>query len=584
MDAHVFTELSLILALAAAISLVMRWLKQPLLVGYILTGILAGPSFLHLIHNGAAFESFSEIGIALLLFIIGLELRLSVIKTLGKTVLFTAAVTVGGIGLVGYALCLALGFPPMAALLMAMALTFSSTIIIVKVFNDRKESNRLYAQIAIGVLLIEDIAATLALLFVNAGDSGSTLLAPLANLWFAQDFEREVQNFLISTDSLAIFNLLTKGLLLVGLLWLASSKLLPRVAHSIAKSQELLFLSAIAWGFGVATIFQLAGFSIEIGALFAGIALSSLPYTQEIGARLKPLRDFFIVLFFVVLGESLELDNLLQALVPAIILSIAVLIFKPLLVMTGLGLLGYTKRTSFKAAIPLSQISEFSIILVVLGASTGMVDEQVAAVITLVAVITIAASAYLMQYDSWLFSRFSDRLQLFERRVIKEHRARPHDYPLVLFGYKKGGHEFVKTFQTMRKRFVVVDYNPEVIEHLERQRLDVLYGDATDTELLDELNLPKVQMAVSTIGDHATNLWLVKRISSHNKTAVIICNSENYNDAAELYRHGATYVMIPHFIGSERVSSFIKRKGISKNHFDRYREKHLLSLGRTALH
>ncbi|MBL8160307.1 cation:proton antiporter [Candidatus Saccharibacteria bacterium] len=583
MHGNVFAELSLVIALATAISLIMRWLKQPLLVGYILTGILAGPSVLHLIENGPAFESFSEIGIALLLFIIGLELRLSVIKTLGRTVVLTAAATIGGMALVGLVICLAMGFTLPASLLIATALTFSSTIIIVKVFNDRKESSRLYAQIAIGVLLIEDILATFALLFVNSGDSGTTLLAPLASIPALQDTEREIHNFLISTDTLAIFNLTTKGILLALLLWLASSKLLPRVAHHIAKSQELLFLSAIAWGFGVATIFQLAGFSIEIGALFAGIALSSLPYTQEIGARLKPLRDFFIVLFFVVLGERLELHNLLGALGPALILSAAVLIFKPVLVMAALGLMGYTRRTSFKAAVPLSQISEFSIILVVLGANAGIVGNDVAAVITLVAVITIGASAYLLQYDSLLYAKLQGNLQLFERRVIKEHAHRPNTYPLVLFGYKKGGHEFLKAFQSMHKRYVIVDYNPEVIETLERQRHTVLYGDATDTELLDELNLPKIKLAVSTISDHATNQWLIKRLLSHNKEAVFICTAENYNDAAELYRLGATYVMIPHYIGSERISSFIKRNGMSKNQFDRYREKHLLSIGRAAI-
>ncbi len=583
MAGDVFGELSLIIAIATGISLIMRWLKQPLLVGYILTGIIVGPSFLHVIGNGPAFENFSEIGIALLLFIIGLELKLSVIKTLGKTVMLTAITTIVGIGLIGYLTCLTLGFPPQASLLMATALTFSSTIIIVKVFNDRKESGRLYAQIAIGVLLFEDILATIALLFVNSGDTDTSLLTPIASIPFAQDFERDLQNFLIGTDTLTIFNLIIKGALLAGMLWVASSKLLPKVAHHVAKSPELLFLSAIAWGFGIASIFKLAGFSIEIGALFAGVALSSLPYTQEIGARLKPLRDFFIVLFFVVLGESLEMDNLLAALGPALILSAVVLLSKPILVMTSLGFLGYTKRTSFKAAVPLSQISEFSIILVVLGVSSGIVDHHAAAVITLVAIITIGASAYLMQYDSVLFARFGKGLQLFERRVIREHRHHQDIYPLVLFGYKKGGHEFIKAFESMHKKFVIVDYNPEVIESLERQRFNVMYGDATDSELLDELNLPKVKLFVSTIGDHATNIWLVKHITAHNKEAVIICNSENYNDAAELYRHGATYVMIPHYIGSERISSFIKRNGLNKGHFDRYREKHLVSIGRAAL-
>lgn len=558
MTGNVFVELSLVIALTTAISLVMRWLRQPLIIGYILTGILVGPAFLDIISQKETFQSFSEIGIALLLFIIGLELRIGVIRSLGKTVFLTAAAAIFGTGTLSFITCLLFGLEPTAALIIALALTFSSTIIIVKVLNDKRESSRLYAQITIGVLLLEDILATIALLFVTTDRSHVSITTFL--------------------------ELGGKALLLAIILWLAGSKLLPRVTLYIAKSQELLFLSAIAWGFGIATIFELIGFSIEVGALFAGISLASLPYTQEIAARLKPLRDFFIVLFFIVLGESLQFQHLSEALVPAVILSLVVLISKPLFVMTSLGLLGYTKRTSFKSSLPLSQISEFSIVLVVIAVSAGLVDPTASAVITLVAIITIAASTYLVHFDNALFHRWEGRLKLFERRIIKEHQQHTKTYPLVLFGYKKGGHEFIKTFQSMRQRFVVVDYNPEVIELLERQHINVLYGDATDLELLEELNADKIKLVVSTITDHAINLSLVKYITERNQKAVIICHSENYNEAAELYRAGATYVMIPHFIGSERISGFIKRNGLSKSHFDDYREKHLLSMGHTALH
>ncbi len=557
MHGSVFVELSIVIALVTAISLVMRWLRQPLIIGYILTGIIVGPAFLGLIDQKETFEVFSEIGIALLLFIIGLELKLSIIKSLGKTVLVTALAAIIGTGFLGYAACLMLGIDALSALIIALALTFSSTIIIVKVLNDKKENNRLYAQITIGVLLLEDILATVALLFITTGKDE------------------------LSLATIAL--LIGKGLLLAAFLLLASSKVLPRIARHIAKSQEILFLSAIAWGFGIATLFEVAGFSIEVGALFAGIALASLPYTQEIGARLKPLRDFFIVLFFIGLGETLSVANLSSALLPAIVLSAVVLLSKPVLIMTSLGALGYTKRTSFKSALPLSQISEFSIVLIVLAVSNGLVQPQFSALITLVAIITIGASTYLMQYDGKLFAKLEDKLQLFERRIIKEHEVRSKEFPLVLFGYKKGGHEFVKTFRGMQKRFVVVDYNPEVIESLERQRINVLYGDATDIELLQELAVEKIKLAVSTISDHTSNVSLVKYLVKHAPKSVIICHSENYNQAAELYRLGATYVMIPHYIGSERISSFIKRNGLSKQHFEHYREKHLLSMGRTAM-
>ena len=227
---------------------------------------------------------------------------------------------------------------------------------------------------------------------------------------------------------------------------------------------------AIAWGFGVATLFEMSGFSLEVGALFAGVSLAGLPYAQEIAARLKPLRDFFVVVFFIVLGESLTLSNLGQALLPAIALSLVVILFKPLMVMTGLGLLGYTKRTSFKAGLPIAQISEFSLILVVIAQGYGLVSPLTSAIVALVAIITIGATTYLMHYDDELYAGLEHRLRLFERRIVKEESKTNADYPVVMFGYHKGGQEFAKVFREMRRRFNVVHYIPEVIEQLESQR------------------------------------------------------------------------------------------------------------------
>lgn len=558
MENTIFTQLSLVIVIAAIVSMIMRLLKQPLLMGYILTGILVGPSFLHLIHDGTTFHTFSEIGIALLLFIIGLGLNATVIKSLGKVVLLASAVEIAAVGILGYLIASGFGFSTTEALIIGLALVFSSTIIIVKVLNDKREQSRLYGQIAIGVLLVEDIIATFALLFIAAssGDGFSPL---------------------------EVTALVIKGLLIgVGLATI-STYILPRLARFFAGSQELLFLFALAWGFGIASLFEFAGFSIEVGALFAGVSLASLPYTQEIAARLKPLRDFFIVLFFIVLGESLNLQNLAAGIVPALLFSVVVLISKPLFIMTGLGILGYTKRTSFKAGIHLSQISEFSIVLVILAAEAGIVSEQLSAIITLVAIITIAASTYLMKYDDQLFTTLENQLRLFERRVVKDEKKHVDGYPLVLFGYHKGGHEFVKTFREMKQRYVVVDYNPEVIESMEHQHVHHLYGDATDLELLEEIGISQSELIVSTITDYDTNKTLIQHIHKVNPHAVFVCHADNYDEAAQLYYLGATYVILPHLIGSERIGAFMRRHGANKHAFEDYRQKHLVTLGKTAV-
>lgn len=553
-----FSEISLVIVITALVAMVLRRLKQPLILAYIVGGVLVGPAAFNLIASNETFDTFSSIGIALLLFIIGLGLNIAVIGKLGKAVFMTAGVLLAVVGGIGSFVTSLFGFGLTEALIIGLSLFFSSTIIIVKFLSDKREQNRLHGQIAIGVILLDDIIATLALLFVAASQGGG------------------------GAGLESIGRLMFNGALLAGGLILASSWLLPRLARSMASSQEMLFLFAIAWGFGVASLFELAGFSIEIGSLFAGVSLAALPYAQEIEARLKPLRDFFVVLFFIVLGASLDVDNLSSAIVPALILSAVVLILKPLSIITTLGKLGFTKRVSFKAGINLSQISEFSIVLIVLAVSTGMVSANASTIITLVAVITIAVSSYLIQYDDELFARF-DRLirpKLFEladgqhAKESKQHTK----YPVIIFGYHKGGHEFVKTFRKMKQRFLVVDYDPGVIEHLQRQHIPCQYGDATDLELLQEVGAGSAKVIVSTIADFETNQQLIRHVNLYSDENIVICNANDYNEALQLYELGCSYVMIPHYSGSERLGNFMQEHGLDHKRFESYRKDHLKHL------
>ncbi len=553
MEQSLFFQLSLVIAVAALVSLVFRQFRQPSIIAYIITGFLAGPSLLNLIHDHEAFTSFSQIGIALLLFIIGLGLNAQVIRTTGKPVFLAFSAVTVGVGLLAYGTSRLLGFSGPEALVLAVALLFSSTIVVIKALSDKKEQSRLYAQIAIGILLVEDIIATIALLVLSAqGGDGS------------------------AASGMGL--LLAKALTLGAALAVFGGYVLPRTVSSWAASQELLFIFALAWAFGVASIFRWYGFSLEVGALFAGVAIAHLPYAQEISTRLKPLRDFFIVLFFVELGQNLNLSNISAAIVPALVLSALVMVIKPLSIMTSLGFLGYTKQTGFKAAVHLSQISEFSIIFVVLAASTGVAGERVTAVMTMTAIITIVFSAYLMKYDDRLYKKFQKRLSLFERNDTKREISDLHSYPLVLLGYRKGGYEFVRTFREMKKRYVVIDYDPDVIDSLEHQHIHHLYGDVTDLELLEEISLHKSELVVSTLMDSTANKMLARHITMRNKQAIFICHANSYDDAVELYEHGASYVMLPHLIGSEQINAFIRRNGNNAEAFNAYRLKHIESL------
>lgn len=555
-----FTQISLVLAVTAVIAVVMRLLRQPLIMGYIITGILVGPSVLNLVHDNDVFHAFAELGITLLLFIIGLGLNVGVIKSLGRVSVVTAAAIFSSVGLVGFTVGhFILAFDLTTSIIIGTALFFSSTIIILKVLSDNKELTRLYGQIAIGVILVDDIVATLALVVVTAMGTNAGL----------------------NVATVGILALKAVGLG-VGLAFVGA-KIMPKITRLFARSQELLFIFSIAWGLLIATLFDVAGFSHEVGALFAGVSIASLPYATEIAAKLKPLRDFFIVIFFVTLGEVFTFGALHESLIPALVLSVIVIVGKPLFVLIALGLQRYTKLTSFKAAIHLSQISEFSIILVILAASYKLVPPSAVATITFVALITIGVSTYLMKYDDQLYRKLETWLRHFERRSVNERVHKHALYPIILIGYHKGGHEFLKTFREMKQRYLVVDYDPEIIEHLESQGIRHAYGDATDEEFLEEINVPQANLVVSTMTDLETNLALLRYIRRHNHTSSFICHAEGYADAAELYEHGASYVSLPHYIGSERVSSFIRRHGVDHAALAQYRDKHLITIGRQAL-
>lgn len=553
MHLSVFSELSLIIVLAASVSLIMRLIKQPLIIGHILTGIIVGPSVLHLIKSPDTIEVFSTIGIALLLFIIGLGLNLKVVREVGRAASIVGIVQLLLTALIGYGSSLVLGLNKQEALFLAVAYSFSSTIIILKLLNDKKEQLRLYGKIATGLLVIQDIAAAIALVFVTA--SGNHVFSATGLGW-----------------------LFVKGTLVSAALLLFGGYVLPRFHKLIAGSPEFLFLFALGWGFGAAALFELIGFSIEVGALIAGVALASLPYTQEIASRLRPLRDFFIVVFFISLGSRLAFNDITLLLPLVLFGSFVVIVLKPLIVLIALGFMGYTKRTSFKAAMTMGQVSEFSLVFLIIGNKAGLVSDSLVAALTMVALITIAASTYLIWYSDKIFLDIEEHLSMFERRKVhKEHEQRVRN-DLILLGYLKGGHEFLRLFKSLKQRYVVVDYDPVVADTLERLSANYVYGDVTDIELLEEIGIDHAKLIVSTVTDHEINTFVVKMVEATNPTAVVICHAENATEAAELYELGASYVMVPHYIGSEKISQFIRRSGLKRSEFKKYREKHLTYL------
>ena len=551
--AEVFTQLSLIILIVLAVSFIIRLLKQPLIIAYIISGIIVGPYFLGILPGIEAVYTFSEIGIALLLFIVGLHLTPRVIKEVGKISLITGLGQIFFTAVIGYFIATMLGFAPITALYIAIALTFSSTIIILKLLSDKGDLDNLYGKISIGFLLVQDFVAILALIVISSFSTG--------------------ENFL-STIGLTLL----KGIGLVAVLAPISIFVLPKFQKFFAKSQEFLFIFSIAWGLGLASLFYFAGLSIEVGALIAGVLLSVSPYHLEMSSRLKPLRDFFIISFFLLLGAQIAISNIGSLIIPSIVFSLLIIIGNPLIVMALMGLEGFTKKTSFFAGLTVAQIGEFSLIVIALGARVGHISNEILSLITLTSLITIGICTFLVLYSKKIYSFISKYLSIFEKKRIREKRDISKNTDAVLFGYNRIGFGILSSLKKIKKNYLVVDFNPAVISDLKKLGIPSVYGDVDDDSLLRELPLKKLKLAISTIPDFETNELLIKTIKTENPETIIIVRAHTIEDAMGLYKEGADYVLTPHFLGGEYLANMLKEIKTDEEGYKKEREKHIKML------
>ncbi|NOQ56319.1 MAG: sodium:proton exchanger [Nanohaloarchaea archaeon] len=552
----VFLELSMIIGITVLVSGLMKLLRQPLIIGYIIAGIIVGPYFLDIVNSTETISSLSHIGIALLLFIVGLGLSPKVIKEVGKVSIITGVGQVMFTTLIGFAICKLFGFTTVTSLYIAVAMTFSSTIIIMKILSDKSDMKTLYGRIAIGFLIVQDLIAIFILMVVSSTSNGFVL----------KDL---------------IFGTLLNGFGLLVILCLVGVYILPSIIRIIAKSQEFLLLFSMSWCMALASLFHYLNFSMEIGALLAGFTLSLSPYRYEISCKLKSFRDFFIVLFFVLLGSQMIFADVTVYIVPIIVLSSFILFGNPLIVMVLMGLLGYTRRNSFFAGLTVAQISEFSIILIALGVKMGHLTNEILVLVTSVGLITIAGSTYMMLYSNKIYNHISKYLKIFERsgKKVDEHKYHEsEDYDIILFGYNRIGYDLLKYLEKTKNKFLVVDYDPETILKLAREGIDCRYGDGSDSEFLNELNFSKVKMIISTIPDFDTNLLLINRVKEHNDKAIIIVVSTDIDKSIELYNKGATYVIMPHFLGGQHTTTLIENYGFDFDKFVEERVAHIENL------
>lgn len=525
----VFSEFALLLLMSAAAGAMSLWLRQPVLIAYIVIGIVAGPAVLGIVTAHDQIDLLAQVGVAVLLFVVGLKLDLQHIRHIGPVALATGLGQLSFTIVIGFLIILAMGKGWVEALYVAVALTFSSTIIIVKLLSDKREIDSLHGRIAVGFLIVQDLAVVIAMMVMSAlrGDGGEGSLLDLAG-------------------SLA----LRIGIAGLGL-YLLMRYVLPKVVDRMAQSQELLLIFAIAWGTGLAALGEWAGFSKEAGAFVAGFSLASTHYRDAINARLTGIRDFLLLFFFIDLGAKLDFSTLGGEFWPAVLLSLFVLIGNPLIVMAIMGYMGYRKRTGFLCGLTVAQISEFSIIFVAMGISLGHIDAGALGLTTLVGLITIAMSTYMILYSHPLYEKLGPWLGVFERKrphremavATERHDLREAD--VIVFGLGRYGSRLALGLKEAGLKVLGVEFDPEAARSLRRKGLSVRYGDGIASEFLESLPLKDTRWVVSTLPDLASNRDLLRGLRELHFTGEVAVVAREEFDGAPLKTLGAPTILYP---------------------------------------
>lgn len=539
---NIFIQLAIILTVSSALGFIIYKLKLPLLIAYLLSGLLLALLSTFDVSKSLVLSFLPDIGIAFVLFLVGMELDLREIKNFGKQILTAGILQVIITATLGTFIAQSFGFGFREAILLGVGLSFSSTIVVVKLLLDRKDLTSLYGKLSVGVLLLEDLLAVVILLGLSSS-------APFLNP--------------------TIF--LVKVLVLFSIAFLVSKYILSVIFKAVSDSGELLFLTALAWCFGFVTLSILMGFSVMIGAFLAGVALASSPYHFQIQGKIKPMRDFFTALFFVYLGTKVSFSLPSFSLLPLVfIFSAYAVLIKPIIFLLLFGIFGFRKHTMFQTAMNLSQVSEFSLIILLVGFKMGLASQSALTVIALSSVLSFIVSSLMISESGKLYKFVSFAVAFFERRkhpiLQKEEEEKLLDHVVVIGSHRVGG-EIVRFLKREKQSLVVLDFNPHQVEVLLAQEIPVIYGDMSDPEVLDLLNLSEAKMIISTSPDLEGNKTLLEDLKLRHIDKPVIVRGETVKDAQSLYKQGADFVIIPEVMAGDMLLEILKEHLNEKSYF-----------------
>lgn len=530
-------EIGIILVTAAIAGIIAHFWKQPLVLAYILGGIAIGPYGLGLITDTEFIHGISAMGIMLMLFLVGIEINLAKIKELGLSAIVIGLGQIVLTGLCGFAVAYGFGFGLVPSIYIGFCLTLSSTVVVVKGLSDQKTLNSLYGKIVVGILIMQDLIAIIGLVLLKSVE--------------AQSSDHLVLDFAL---------LLLKGVILAIVSIVGLRRVLSSLYFRIAHSSELLVLASLSWCFIVALTAEYVGFSREMGAFIAGLSLADLPYALEISNKTKIVRDFFITIFFVSLGAGMMFAAINHLLLPLLVLSLFVIIGNPLIVIIIMKLLGFDSRSSFFAGMSIAQISEFSLIIIAMGAQLGHVNDSVVSIISMITIITISISSYMTSFNHRLYTLCKPLLKWLptwrihtrhERKIVEK----LFDH-IIMLGCGYSGQQLIDTLIKTGKSFVVVDHDPRVIDELSKKGINAVFGDVHDEELFHTLNVAKADMVISLLPKTIDNYPILEYIGTlpAKERPMYVASAEAGEEGFHLFHKGADYVTVKSALEAEHIN------------------------------
>jgi Kef-type K+ transport system membrane component KefB len=536
-------DLAIILLSATVAGFLARQTGQPTIIAYLLAGVVLGPTVLGIVEVSALTDTLSELGLAFLLFLLGMKMRIDDVRHILTPVLRISVPQMAAVGLAGGALAWVLRFSPLEALIVGLAVMYSSTAVVIKMLTDKDEATSLHGKIDVGVLLVQDIVVVILLAVLaagrpeSAGDVAMTLLVVL---------------LLVA---------------LIGLVALAASRYaLPAVFRRIADNRPVFFLVALSWAFLFVLISKEinvilaplgveAYLSIEMGAFIAGLAIAQLPYSKELQDRINPLTDLFVMVFFVTVALDLEARELLFYWPEAVIAALVLMPVKFAIFFFLIQREDFRVETTFLGSISMIQISEFGIIVGVAAFEGGFITQEVVGFLTLLALITMGASVYFIAFSHALYARAAPYLDRWETDAVFEADLHEYRNHAVVIGYDAVTRSVLPLLAEHYASVVVVDRKVEHIRLLKERGFDAIYGDFRNATIRKDAAVKRAAFALSSSVEPDVNKALLREVPPE---ATVFVEAQNVADAQDLYRRGAHCVVLSARLAGGRLAAYLK--------------------------